>query len=148
MSSVPVGAALVSEQVADAISAGDHGSTYGGNLLATRAAAYFLAQLTDGGLLEHVRTVGAHLERRLRALMLKHPVIVEVRGEGLMRGLDLRIDAAPVVEQARLNGLLVNRTNETVVRLLPPLTIEAADIDRGVELLDEVLATVGAAVPA
>ena len=69
-SGVPVGAALVSERVANAISAGDHGSTYGGNLLATRAAAFFLEQLTDKGLLEQVRTTGAHFERRLRALAL------------------------------------------------------------------------------
>ena len=147
-SGVPIGAALVSERVAETISAGDHGSTYGGNLLATRAAAFFLEQLMDGGLLEHVRTVGAHFERRLRALALKHPVVVEARGAGLMRGLELRIDAAPVVEEARKNGLLVNRTNEKVVRLLPPLTIEAADIDRAVEMLDVVLAAVASAVPA
>ena len=147
-SGVPIGAALVSERVAETISAGDHGSTYGGNLLATRAAAFFLEQLTDGGLLEHVRTVGAHFERRLRTLALAHPVIVETRGAGLMRGLELRIDAAPVVDQARQQGLLVNRTNEKVVRLLPPLTIEAADIDRAVDMLDAVLASVGSEVPA
>jgi len=147
-SGVPVGAALVSERVANAISPGDHGSTYGGNLLATRAAAFFLEQLMDGGLLEHVKTVGAHFERQLRALALKHPVIAEVRGAGLMRGVDLRIDATPVIDQARQNGLLVNRTSETVVRMLPPLTIDALTIDRGVEILDTVLATVGAEVHA
>jgi predicted acetylornithine/succinylornithine family transaminase len=147
-SGVPVGAALVSERVAQAISAGDHGSTYGGNLLATRAAAFFLEQLMDRGLLEHVRTVGAHFERLLRTLVLKHPVIVEARGAGLMRGLELRIDAAPVVDQARQQGLLVNRTNEKVVRLLPPLTVAQADIDRAVEMLDTVLATVSQEVPA
>ena len=147
-SGVPVGAALVSERVANAISPGDHGSTYGGNLLATRAAAFFLEQLMDGGLLEHVKTVGAHFERQLRALALKHPVIAEVRGAGLMRGVDLRIDATPVIDQARQNGLLVNRTSETVVRMLPPLTIDALSIDRGVEILDTVLATVGAEVHA
>jgi acetylornithine/succinyldiaminopimelate/putrescine aminotransferase len=65
-----------------------------------------------------------------------------------MRGLELRIDAAPVVEQAREQGLLVNRTNETVVRLLPPLTVEQADIDRAVEMLDVVLAAVAQEVPA
>jgi len=145
---VPVGAALVSERVAETISAGDHGSTYGGNLLATRAAAYFLEQLTDGGLIDHVRSVGAHFERLLRTLALKHPVIVEARGAGLMRGLELRIDAAAVVEQARQQGLLVNRTNEKVVRLLPPLTVEQADIDRAVDMLDTVLATVTQEVPA
>jgi predicted acetylornithine/succinylornithine family transaminase len=147
-SGVPVGAVLVSERVADAVSPGDHGSTYGGNLLATRAAAFFLEQLMDRGLLDHVKAVGAHLERRLRELALKHPVIVEVRGAGLMRGLDLRIDATPVVDLARQTGLLVNRTSETVIRLLPPLTVEAADLDRGIEILDSVLATVGAEVHA
>jgi acetylornithine/succinyldiaminopimelate/putrescine aminotransferase len=147
-SGVPVGAALVSERVAGAISPGDHGSTYGGNLLATRAAAFFLEQLMDRGLLDHVKTVGAHFERRLRALALKHPVIAEVRGAGLMRGVDLRIDATPVVDHARQNGLLVNRTSETVVRMLPPLTVDAATIDRGVEILDTVLAAVGAEVHA
>lgn len=147
-SGVPVAAALVSERVASAVSPGDHGTTYGGNLLATRAAAFFLEQLMEGGLLEHVKTTGAHFERRLRTLALKHPVIAEVRGAGLMRGVDLRIDATPVIEMARQNGLLVNRTNETVVRLLPPLTIEAADIDRAAEILDTVLATVGAEVHA
>jgi acetylornithine/N-succinyldiaminopimelate aminotransferase len=147
-SGVPIGAALVSEHVAQTISAGDHGSTYGGNLLATRAAAFFLEQLMDRGLLEHVRTVGAHFERRLRALALRHPVVLEARGAGLMRGLELRIDATPIVDQARQNGLLVNRTNERVVRLLPPLTVEAADIDRAVEMLDVVFAAVSSEVPA
>jgi acetylornithine aminotransferase/acetylornithine/N-succinyldiaminopimelate aminotransferase len=147
-SGVPVGAALVSDRLAQAISAGDHGSTYGGNLLATRAAAFFLEQLMDKGLLEHVKSVGAHFERRLRTLALKHPVIVEARGAGLMRGLELRIDAAAVVDAAREQGLLVNRTAEKVVRMLPPLTIEAAEIDRATEILDGVLATVKAEVPA
>ena len=147
-SGVPVGAALVSEGVARTISAGDHGSTYGGNLLATRAAAFFLEQLLEHGLLDHVKRVGAHLERRLRALALEHPVVVEVRGAGLMRGIELRVDAAPVIDTARERGLLVNRTNEKVVRLLPPLTIEAGEIDRGIEILDDVLSHVTTAVPA
>jgi acetylornithine/succinyldiaminopimelate/putrescine aminotransferase len=147
-SGVPVGAMLMSERVAQAISPGDHGSTYGGNLLACRAALYFLEQLMDNGLLDHVKTVGPLFERRLRALALKHPVIVETRGAGLMQGLQLAIDAAPIVDTARERGLLVNRTNEKVVRLLPPLTIEAADIDRAADILDEVFASVAAEVHA
>jgi predicted acetylornithine/succinylornithine family transaminase len=143
---VPVAAALVSERVAAAISPGDHGSTYGGNLLGTRAAAYFLEQLMDHGLLEHIRTVGAHFERRLRTLALLHPAILEVRGAGLMRGLQLTYDATSVINLARDRGLLVNRTDEKVVRLLPPLTIEAAEIDRAVEILDGVFAAVPAEV--
>jgi acetylornithine/succinyldiaminopimelate/putrescine aminotransferase len=73
---------------------------------------------------------------------------MEARGAGLMRGLELRIDAAPVVDQARERGLLVNRTAERVVRMLPPLIITSADLDRAVDILDGVLAAVAAEVPA
>jgi acetylornithine/succinyldiaminopimelate/putrescine aminotransferase len=128
--------------VANAISPGDHGSTYGGNLLACRAAVFFLEQLMDKGLLDHVNAVAPLFEKRLRTLALKHPVIVEVRGAGLMQGLQLAIDAAPIVDTARQRGLLVNRTNEKVVRMLPPLTIEATDLERAVDILDEVFAAV------
>jgi predicted acetylornithine/succinylornithine family transaminase len=141
-SGVPVGAALLSERVASAVSAGDHGSTYGGNLLACRAAQFFLEQLMDKGLLDHVNRVGAHFERRLRTLALKHPAIVEVRGVGLMRALQLAADATPIVDDARARGLLVNRTDEQVVRMLPPLTISEPEIDRAMDTLDEVFASV------
>lgn len=138
---VPIGAALVSERVAQAVSPGDHGSTYGGNLLGTRAAAFVLDQLM-GGLIDHVKTVGVHFERRLRALALRHPSIVEVRGIGLMRAIQLSMDATPVVDAARDRSLLVNRTDEKVVRLLPALNIEAADIDRAAEVLDGVFTAI------
>jgi acetylornithine/N-succinyldiaminopimelate aminotransferase len=138
---LPVGATLLSERVSQTISVGDHGSTYGGNLLGTRAAAFVLTQLMEG-LIEHVRNVGQHFERRLRALALKFPIITEVRGAGLMRGLQLTMDAAPVIDAAREGGLLVNRTDEKVVRLLPPLTIDVADIDRAAGMLEAAFASV------
>ena len=131
-----------SDEVMLTIQPGQHGSTYGGNLLGTRAAAFVLDQLVNRGLLDHVQKVGVHFERRLRTLVLQHPMITEVRGAGLMRGLQLSVDATSVIDAARTRGLLVNRTDEKVVRLLPPLTIESADIDRAVDLLDEVLAEV------
>ena len=81
-------------------------------------------------------------------MALKHPVIVEVRGAGLMRGIELRIDATSFIDLARERGLLVNRTNEKVVRLLPPLTISVDDLDQGITILDEVLAAVPAEVHA
>jgi len=145
---VPIGACLCSERVARAVSPGDHGTTYGGNLLACRAAVFFLQQLSEGGLLDHVNAVAPHFERRLRALALRHPVVTEVRGAGFMRGLELRVDAAPVIDMARDQGLLVNRTDEKVVRMLPPLTITAAEIDRGLDILDTVLAAVESEVHA
>jgi predicted acetylornithine/succinylornithine family transaminase len=137
---VPVAAALLSARVADAMQFGDHGTTYGGNLLACRAALVFLEALTDGGLLDHVRRAGERLGLGLRTIASRHPVVREVRGAGLMWGLDLATDAAPVVDAARARGLIVNRTRETVVRLLPPFVIQEAEIDEGLRLLDASLA--------
>ena len=137
---VPMGAALVKEEVAAALSFGDHGSTFGGNLLACRAAIVCLDELVSNGLIEHVQRVGAHLEQQLRALKAKHSAIVEVRGAGLMWGLELNDDpkelATSVHEAAIRQGLLVNRTAGKVIRLLPPLTITEAELDRAMVLLD------------
>src|SRR5438477_209000 len=133
---VPVGAALVSEEVAAAIAFGDHGSTYGGNLLACRAALYFLDELVGGGLIGRVGTVGAALERRLRALAARCALVREVRGAGLMWGLELAEDAAPVVSAALDRGVVVNRTAEKVVRLLPPLVITEPEMDEAISRLE------------
>ncbi|MBI4487036.1 MAG: aspartate aminotransferase family protein [Acidobacteria bacterium] len=141
---VPVGAALVSQQVADTISFGDHGSTYGGNLLACRAALCFLHELVGGGLLAHVGRVGPHFEQRLRAIAAKHPMVKETRGAGLMWGLALAREAAPVVTEAAARGVIVNRTAETVIRLLPALIITTAEIDEALDRLDQALGAVGA----
>jgi len=137
---VPVGAALVSAEVAAAIAHGDHGTTYGGNPLACRAALVFLEELVDGGLLDRVRSAGAHLEEGLNRLAARFGSILEIRGAGLMRGVALDRDAAPVVEAALERGLLVNRTAGSVIRLLPPLTIAAEEIDLGLERLAAALA--------
>ena len=139
---VPIAAALFSERVAAAASFGDHGSTYGGNLLACRAAQVFLDELTKNGLLDHVGRVGQHAEARLRAMASRVPAIIEVRGAGLMWGLALDRPAAPVVQAALDRGLLVNRTSDTVVRLLPPYVITAAEIDEGIAILEEAIVAV------
>lgn len=137
---MPVGAVLLGERIAAAVSAGDHGSTYGGNLLACRAALVFLEALTEGGLQERVRKVGAHLAAGLCDLARKHPVVREVRGAGLMWGLDLHVDAAPFVQAALERGVLINRTAETVIRLLPPFVLTSAEADMAVSHLDAILA--------
>ena len=141
---VPVGAALVSQQVADTLSFGDHGTTYGGNLLACRAALFVVGEIFEGGVGENVKRVGAHFEQRLRAIAAKHAIVKEVRGSGLMWGLELKRDAAPVVPAALAQGVIVNRTAETVVRLLPPLVITEADADEALGRLDAALGAVGA----
>jgi acetylornithine/N-succinyldiaminopimelate aminotransferase len=136
---VPIAAALFSAPVAQAAAFGDHGSTYGGNLLACRAALVFLDELDD--LITHVARVGTHTGGRLRQLAVRYPQIRDVRGAGVMWGLDLDRPAAPVVQAALERGLLINRTAETVVRLLPPYVITTAEIDEAVDLLDASLRT-------
>ena len=142
---VPVGAALISDEVAKTISYGDHGTTYGGNLLACRAALWFLSELTDGGVLENVRRVGRIFDERLHALQAKYAFIKEVRGVGLIWGLELSRDASPVVQAGLANGVIVNRTAETVVRLLPPLNITPEEASEALGRLDAALAAAGAA---
>lgn len=151
-SGVPVGAALVAEHVAAQVHAGDHGSTYGGNLLSTRAGLYVLEQLTGTadavpyeaphGLIGHAREVGTAFGRALDRLAASHPIVAGVRGVGLMRALELTVDASAVVDGARSAGLLVNRTAERVVRMLPPLTVSASEVEEAAAILDRVLTTV------
>ena len=140
---VPVGAALVSERVAEAVAFGDHGSTYGGNLLACRAASVFLDAL-EGGLVDRVAVAGARLRGGLDAIAEGSAAIGEVRGAGLMWGIDVTPDVADRMVTAALEcGLLINRTAGTVIRLLPPLTIGDADIDEALERLRQAFADAG-----
>jgi len=139
-SGIPIGAALVAEHVAKEIFAGDHGSTYGGNLLSTRAALYVLDELDR--LAPQIKAIGALFEQKLNALQQQHKVITGVKGAGLMRGLHLSVDAQPVIEASLKAGLLVNRTAETVVRMLPPLTVTAAEIEEATAILDGALRSV------
>jgi acetylornithine/N-succinyldiaminopimelate aminotransferase len=140
---VPIGAALVAQEVADTLSYGEHGTTYGGNLLACRAALTVLAEIFDGGVAENVKRVGPVMEQRLRAIAAKHSIVKEVRGSGLMWGLELTRDAGPVVPAGLERGIIVNRTAETVVRLLPPFIITEADVLDGLGRLDAALGAVG-----
>ncbi|HEY6214110.1 MAG TPA: aspartate aminotransferase family protein [Vicinamibacterales bacterium] len=143
-SGVPIGAALVRQDVADAVKFGDHGTTYDGNLLACRAALCYLTELVDNGLMTHVGRVGKHFERALKNVAAQHAFVRDVRGAGLMWGLDLNRDAAPVVKAGLERGVIVNRTSETVVRLLPPLTITESEIDEALARLDAALGAAGA----
>jgi acetylornithine/succinyldiaminopimelate/putrescine aminotransferase len=136
---VPIGAAMLSRQVAGSASPGDHGTTYGGNLLACRAALVFLDAL-EGGLLESIPRVSAHLFAGLRTLADRHAdVIVDVRGAGLIAGVELNRDATDVVAAALERGLLINRTATTVLRLLPAYIVTERDVDEALGILDAVL---------
>ena len=144
----PVAAALLSEAVAAAVSFGDHGTTYGGNLLACRAALVFLDAL-EKGLIERVAAAGRRLRQGLDALAADSGAVHEVRGDGLLWGVEVdRAVADRAVDCALARGLVINRTAGTVVRLLPPLTISDDDLDEGLRRLRLALDDAGAARPA
>ncbi len=136
---LPIGAVLATERVAQSMVPGTHGSTFGANPVVCSAALAVIDALFEGGVLEHCRTVGDHLGRRLADIAAQRDDVVECRGRGLMRAVELSRPAKPVVERALELGLIVNATAGTVVRMLPPLTITREEIDEGIELLERAL---------
>ncbi len=131
---LPIGALLVSDDAPEGFVPGDHGSTFGGNPVACAAAVAVCDQLTDE-LLAEVREKGAGLAAGLAPL----PGVTELRGRGLMWGLELDRPAGPVVDAARARGLVVGSAGETVLRLTPPLTITVAELEHALGVLQEVL---------
>jgi acetylornithine/succinyldiaminopimelate/putrescine aminotransferase len=105
----------------------------------------FLAELIDRDLMTHVAATGLHLEGRLREIASRHAIVRDVRGAGLIWGIDLDRPALPVVEAALELGLLVNRTSDTVVRLLPPFVITEGEVDEACALLDRAIGKVAEA---
>jgi predicted acetylornithine/succinylornithine family transaminase len=140
---VPIGVAMFTNEVASSASPGDHGSTYGGNLLACRAALVFLDAWESPALQSSMAAASARLGEGLCKMMGRLDSIRAVRGAGLMIGIDLAFDATPVVAAAFERGLLINRTNGTVVRLLPPYTITEANVAAALPLLEEAIVAAG-----
>lgn len=140
---VPVGVAMFSNAVAAAAQPGDHGSTYGGNLLACRAALVFLEALGSPALAASMAAASKRLFDGLREMQGRRPEIRDVRGAGLIAGIDLTFDATPVVAAAFERGLLINRTSSTVVRLLPPYIVSTADVDAALPVLEAAIVAGG-----
>ena len=134
----PLGVILANERAASAIGSGMHGTTFGGGALVCRVALEFLSILPD--LLPGIRENGRFFRRRLQALVEKYAFVTEVRGEGLMLGLQLTVPGKPFVLQAMEKGFLINATHETVLRFLPPYIIEQKDIVRLTDCLDKLFA--------
>jgi acetylornithine/succinyldiaminopimelate/putrescine aminotransferase len=138
---LPLGAVLTSETVAQRISPGMHGTTFGGGPLACATALEFLNIVEDEKLLENIRARGAELQEGLSALAAKFPFILEVRGEGLMIGVELSVDGAPFVSQALLRGLLINCTHDFTLRFLPSFLVTRAQVRQFLRLLERLFAT-------
>jgi acetylornithine/N-succinyldiaminopimelate aminotransferase len=138
---VPIGAILAKERVAATFQPGDHGSTFGGNPLATAAGYAVLKYIIDNDIPAQVRAKGERLLARLRGLEDRHPAISEVRGRGLLCAVQFEADIAEEVVRAALGeGLLLNNLRPNVLRIAPPLTVSDAEIDEAVAALDRVLA--------
>src|SRR5437016_2593020 len=138
---LPLGAILTTEEVASRISPGIHGTTFGGGPLACRVALEFLNIVEDQALLENIRARGAELREGLTKLAAQFDFVREVRGEGLMIGIELSIEGAPFVSKAMQCGLLINCTHEFTLRLLPPFIITRAQVREFLRLFELVLRT-------
>ncbi len=135
----PIGAMVARAPYQETLDASSHASTFGGNPLACAAALAVFEAIKKEKLAENADAMGQHLMRRLKRLQERHPVIREVRGKGLLQAIELTIPAAPVYEECLKRYLLVNATQEVVLRLAPPLTIREKEIDRAVDILDQAI---------
>jgi predicted acetylornithine/succinylornithine family transaminase len=140
---IPLGFALANEKAAAAIKPGMHGSTFGGGPLACRVSLEFLDILDE--LLPSIQRMGAYFKSRLEDLERKHAFVKEVRGFGLMLGMELTIPGKQIVLDAMAAGLMINCTHETTLRFLPAYIIGEGEIERGVKILDKVLKKAGRA---
>ena len=136
---LPLGAFLAKEEFASAIAPGQHGTTFGGGPLACRVALEYLAILQEENLLANVAKVGAYLNQELQQLVHNYGAAREVRGRGLIQGIDLEIPTRPIVEEALAQGVLFNSTQDTVVRFLPPFLLQEAHVDKGIRILRKFL---------
>jgi predicted acetylornithine/succinylornithine family transaminase len=136
---LPLGGFLARDEFASAISAGQHGTTFGGGPLACRVALEYLGIIEDEKLLENVSRVGGYLKEQLQALAGKYSAVQEVRGRGLIQGLQLAIPARPIVEEALGEGVLFNSTQDTVLRFLPPFLLQEKHVDKGIRVLKKLL---------
>jgi acetylornithine/succinyldiaminopimelate/putrescine aminotransferase len=134
---LPIGATLVTQAVADVIQPGDHGSTFAAGPLICRAAEVVFDRVSDPRFLSQVAENGAYLRQQLESL--EHEEIRQVRGQGLLLGIEMKTAVAPLLAKARAKGLLLINAGDTVLRLAPPLTVNQGEIDQAVAVIDQIL---------
>ncbi|MHA2282103.1 MAG: acetylornithine/succinylornithine family transaminase [Promethearchaeota archaeon] len=135
----PIGAMLAVQSKADAFQPGDHASTFGGNPLACTAGKVVLNKLLDKGVLGNVQKQGKYLEERLVELKEKYEMIIDVRGYGLILGIELNCLVKDIVVECMNKGLLLLGAGENVIRFVPPLIIGKSEIDNGLEILEGII---------
>ncbi len=135
---MPIGAMLAREKIAAAFGPGAHASTFGGTPIITAAALKVCKTLIEDGVIENGKTAGAYFKEKLLELKGRHAIIEDVRGLGLLLGVKLKIDGAPVVNQCLQAGFLINCIQDRILRFIPPLIISEAEINQLVECLDRI----------
>ncbi len=139
---VPIGALLMKKGIAESFRPGDHASTFGGNPLATAAGVAAFTTLLEEGMLENCKKMGDYFLSQLEAIQKKFPFVKEVRGKGLILGIELKIDGSSIVKEMLRRKILINCTMGNVLRFLPPLIVTQEEIDRVIEALEEVFENV------
>lgn len=138
---VPIGAFLTNKEIAAAFHAGDHGTTFGGNPLACAAANVVLDIMLQGDIMKNAEKVGTYFKEKLITLQKKYPKLIkEVRGCGLMLGMELTVPGRDIVDDCLKDGMIINCTAGNVLRFLPPLIIKDQHVDELISVLDKVLA--------
>lgn len=140
-SGFPIGAIMAKLEVSRAFEPGSHGSTFGGNPLATSAAIATIEYLSQSNALHEAESMGDYLEQKLQQLAKQFEWIEAVRGKGLLQGLVVKVSAQQIVEQARAKQVLILSAGPNVVRILPPLTTSIAEIDRFISILQDILSS-------
>ena len=142
---LPLGAFAARESFAREIETGKHGTTFGGGPLTCRVALEYLAVIEEEGLLAQVQRVGAYMAEEFRSLQKKYEVVAETRGRGMIQAIELRVPARPVVDIAMQEGVLMNVTQEKVLRLLTAFLLEEKHVDKAVRVLKKGLKAVSKA---
>lgn len=136
---IPIGACIIKSSLAELFKPGSHGSTFGGNQLACSAAIACLTQLTDPNLHQQIAINGEYFLANLKKYLHNNSVVAQIRGKGLMIGIELKIPCIDLISKALAHGLYINVTRQKVIRLLPPLIIEQSQIDFAVEQLVKII---------
>lgn len=138
---IPVGAFIVNEKASKVLVPGDHGTTYGGNPLATTAINAVFEQFDKRNVLQNVVEVGSYLEEQLEQLVAKFDIVKERRGKGLMQGIECCIPVADIIKKAHAKGVILINAGTNIIRFVPPLIIEKKHVDEMIGILTEVLKT-------
>jgi acetylornithine/succinyldiaminopimelate/putrescine aminotransferase len=135
---LPLGAVVTTDRIAPTFGPGDHGTTFGGGPLSCRVGFEFLKVMQEEAMLEKIRELGDYFKSKLLSLKDKYPFVKEVRGEGLILGMELSFPCREVVNRCLEAGYIINVTSDNVLRFLPPYVISKKEIAKFIQALDRI----------